>query len=132
MSGAVTIDVHSICWNEERMLPLFLSHYSGFAARIVVWDNYSDDASQDLVRACPRAELRLYDSGGRSSEDSFLEVKNQCWPSSDADWVIVCDIDELVYHPVEDQIGRYGLLAARQSPQDVSAGWAGGVDCCGP
>lgn len=94
----ITIEVHTICWNEERLLPLFLNHYAQFATRIIVWDNGSDDASPELVRRCPRAELRTYDSGGQSSEDRYLDVKNHCWKESRSDWVIVCDVDELIHH----------------------------------
>lgn len=99
MSIGPTIEVHTICWNEESLLPLFLSHYSSFATKIVVWDNHSDDASQDLVRECERAELQTYDSENQSSNDRYLDVKNHCWKETQADWVIVCDIDELIYHP---------------------------------
>lgn len=29
----------------------------------------------------------------------MTQIKNTCWKGSEADWVIVCDIDELIYHP---------------------------------
>lgn len=93
------IDVHAICWNEARLLPLFLQHYASFASRIFVWDNFSDDGSRQLIEACPNAVLMSYDSGGEYSERILQRLKNNCWKWSTADWVIVCDVDELVYHP---------------------------------
>lgn len=118
------IDVFAICWNEERLLPLFLNHYSRFARRIVVYDNHSTDRSPDLIAACPLADLRTYDSGGLASEDAFLKVKNRCWKDSDADRVIVCDIDELVWHP---RIKQYLSL---QKPNRVLR--TRGFDIVGP
>ena len=35
MHSAPLIDVYTICWNEERMLPYFLRHYGQFARRIL-------------------------------------------------------------------------------------------------
>lgn len=112
-----SIEVHTICWNEEDLLPLFLSHYSGFACRIVVWDNGSDDRSHELIADCPVSELRHFGKDHESSNSEYLKVKNNCWKSSDADWVIVCDVDELVYHPDLKEF-------LRESPADVH-------HCCG-
>ena len=64
-----------------------------------VWDNFSDDGSRQLIEACPNAVLMSYDSGGEYSERILQRLKNNCWKWSTADWVIVCDVDELVYHP---------------------------------
>lgn len=99
MSSHPSIEVHALCWNESQLLPLFLSHYSELAEKIVVWDNCSDDGSDELVRGCPKAELRKFDTGQFASEDRGLEIKNQGWKGTKADWVVICDLDELVYHP---------------------------------
>ena len=39
-----------------------------------------------------------YDTQGKLEESAFLNIKNNSWKGSDADWVIVCDTDELIYH----------------------------------
>jgi hypothetical protein len=31
-------------------------------------------------------------------ESTYLNIKNTCWKGSDADWVIVCDMDEIIHH----------------------------------
>lgn len=94
------LHVYTICWNERRMLPYFFRHYGQFAERIVVYDNGSDDGSQELIAAQSAAELRHFDSVGESREDLEIEVKNQVWKESrgKADWAVVCDVDELLFH----------------------------------
>ena len=95
------LHVFTTCWNERLVLPYFLRHYEQFAERIVVYDNGSDDGSQDLVRTHPLCELREFSSGGEFDEFTLVRVREQAWRDArlSADWVIVCDTDEFVVHP---------------------------------
>ncbi|HNX37490.1 MAG TPA: glycosyltransferase family 2 protein [Candidatus Cloacimonadota bacterium] len=101
------IEVFAICYNEEILLPYFLRHYSRFADRITIYDNYSTDCSPEICRINPRVNLVQYDSGNQIRDDIYLDIKNNCWKGSTADWVIVCDIDEFVLElfaptPIDD------------------------------
>ena len=91
---------YAICWNEAKMLPYYLKHYSQFCEKIIIYDNGSNDGSQQIIRNHPKAELRTYDTGGKIKDEVYLQIKNNCWKESrsKADWVIVGDIDEIVYH----------------------------------
>jgi len=91
---------YAICWNEAKMLPYYLRHYSQFCEKIIIYDNGSNDGSQQIIRNHPKAELRTYDTGGKIKDEVYLQIKNNCWKESrsKADWVIVGDIDEIVYH----------------------------------
>lgn len=89
-------EVYAICYNEEILLPYFLRHYGQFCDRIVIYDNYSTDRSEEICRSDPKVEIIKYDSGGQVRDDIYLQIKNNCWKGSTADWVIVCDIDEFV------------------------------------
>jgi hypothetical protein len=40
-----------------------------------------------------------FDTDGKFEESVLMSIRNNCWKQSDADWVIVCDIDEFIYHP---------------------------------
>lgn len=82
------------------MLPWFFRHYAPLCERIFIYDNGSDDGSQELVRAQPKCELRTIDTG-RSTEEMLVQVKGQAWKESRglADWVICCDVDEFLDHP---------------------------------
>ena len=95
------VHVYTISWNEERILPHFLRHYSAVAERIVVYDNHSTDQTPDIVRAWPTAELRSLDTGDCYHENSLVDIKNSAYKESrgHADFVIVADTDEFLYHP---------------------------------
>ncbi len=95
------IHLYTICWNESRLLPYFLRHYQQFCESIIVYDNGSDDGSKELIESHPLCELRHIDSHGEMREEILLEVKGQKWKGSRglADWVICCDVDEILYHP---------------------------------
>jgi hypothetical protein len=45
------------------------------------------------------ADVRLFGTAGVLSDADYLEVKNNCWKGSDADWVIIVDDDEILYKP---------------------------------
>lgn len=93
------IEVFAICYNEEVMLPYFLNHYCSFCDKITIYDNYSTDRSEAICRANPFVQVIKYDSGNQIRDDIYLQIKNNCWKGSTADWVVICDIDELVWFP---------------------------------
>jgi hypothetical protein len=94
------IVAYCITFNEEDVLPYYLRHYEGFCDKIVVFDNMSTDRTPAIASRHPKVELRLWDSGGRLDERLLLAIKNNCYREERgrADWVIVGDVDELVYH----------------------------------
>jgi glycosyltransferase involved in cell wall biosynthesis len=93
------IHVYTICYNEEVLLPYFFRHYRQFARKIVVYDNGSSDKSIEIVKA-NGGELRTLDTGGKLSNRALQTTKNTCYLDSrgKAHWVIVVDVDELLYH----------------------------------
>ena len=94
---AMKIDVFAICYNEEVMLPYFIRHYSQFASNITIFDNHSTDGTREILDRNRWISVCSYDSNNEIRDDIYLKIKNNCWKHSIADWVIVCDIDELVY-----------------------------------
>jgi len=90
------IEVYAVCYNEERLLPYFLRHYSQFAD-VCVYDNYSTDKSAQIIQSAG-AKVIEFDSDGEFREDILVDIRNNCWKDSKADWVIIVDIDEFVYH----------------------------------
>ena len=89
------IDCYTICWNEEEFLPYFLRHYRTFCRSITVFDNQSTDRSRNLCRDAG-ASVVEWDTGNQQDNNLMCDIKNTCWKSSDADYVVVCDVDEIV------------------------------------
>ena len=119
------VHVYAVCWNEEQILPFFLRYYSAFAERIVVYDNESTDASPEIIRRWPGAELRRFSTNGVFDDRANLQIKNTSYRDSLglADFVIVVDIDEIVYHPqiaeVLMQYKRQGVTLPRTRGFDM-------------
>lgn len=98
----MVLEIYAICYNEEKMIPYFMRHYSQFANMVTIFDNMSTDKSRSLImNHDTRINIMLipYDSNNQIRDDIYLDIKNSCYKNSKADWVIVCDIDEFVYHP---------------------------------
>lgn len=95
------VHYYSICWNEEKLLPYVLDYYSPICEKMIFLDNESDDRSPEIIRSYKNAEVRNYSSNGEIRDDIYIQIKNNIWKESrgKADWVIVCDVDEILYHP---------------------------------
>ena len=97
------IDLYARCWNESDMLPFFFLHYDKLVQRYIIYDDASTDNSQEILRRNPKVELRPTPpySDPQSRISSALSLQETCWRESrgSADWVIVTDIDEHLYHP---------------------------------
>lgn len=94
------VHLFTICYNEQILLPYFLRHYEGFVHKMYFFDNYSTDQSAEIISNHKNAVLIKLDTKSKLRDDLFLEVKNNCWKDSrgKADFVIVCDVDEFLYH----------------------------------
>jgi glycosyltransferase involved in cell wall biosynthesis len=91
--------VYTVCYNEELFLPYFLRHYEKIADRIVIYDNRSTDRSAEIIKSHPKATCHSFDTGNQLGEQALTNIRNQCWKADNADWAIVCDVDEIIYHP---------------------------------
>jgi len=89
------IDVFAIAWNEEFMLPYFLKHYD-FARNITILDNESTDKTVEIAKSNPKCFVKTWSSYGLQNNLVMTRVKNECWKECDADYVVVCDVDEFV------------------------------------
>jgi glycosyltransferase involved in cell wall biosynthesis len=93
--------VLTICWNESLFLKHFLDYYS-FATKIIVFDNMSSDNSVEIMKQYNNVEICYYNTNEQIRDDIYLEIKNHAWKQykNECDWVIIVDIDELIYHPL--------------------------------
>jgi glycosyltransferase involved in cell wall biosynthesis len=95
------IDLYTTCWNDARMLPFFFRHYDRLIQRYIIFDDNSTDDSRKILCDQPKVDLRRFE---RSHAESFvlseLHLSNTCWKESRgrADWVMVLDLDEHLFH----------------------------------
>jgi glycosyltransferase involved in cell wall biosynthesis len=95
----VKIDVFTLAYNEEVLLPYFLRHYGEFADRIVLYNNCSTDGTVAIALNHPKVEIRSFDTDNEIRDDKMQWLKNNCWKGSKADWVMIVDVDEIFWHP---------------------------------
>jgi hypothetical protein len=95
------IHLYSICYNEKVLMPHFLEYYSRFCEKIHIYDNQSDDETLKICENYSNVSVYTFDTSGKIRDDIYLNIKNNIWKKSRgiADYVIICDIDEFLYHP---------------------------------
>jgi hypothetical protein len=98
--AGITVHLHALCWNEERMLPYFFRHYDRLVDRYFISDHGSTDRSRDLLAANRKVVVGEFHAHDTSFMQAATDHYNQCWKQSRgiADWVIVVNVDEHVYH----------------------------------
>lgn len=150
-----TVEVFALCYNEEHILQAFIDHYkNNFNASITFYDNHSTDNSLNIIKE-NGCNYYSYDSGGTMDEQWLLEIKNNCWKKSNADFVIVCDTDEFLEIPFDitgctiiktkgfdmigehdSRLGVFNHLYSKQimfSPKDIQEiNYSAGSHLCNP
>jgi hypothetical protein len=96
------VHLYTRCWNDASMLGFFFRHYDGFVTKYVIYDDGSTDGSLDILRAHPRVDLRQMppyeDPQSRVLSSKYLQDKIWQESKNKADWVILTDIDEHIFH----------------------------------
>ncbi len=64
-----------------------------------MYDNYSTNDAVEVAKKLG-FEIRNFGVEGELNDLEYLKVKNHCWKEArgEADYVIVCDVDEFIYH----------------------------------
>ena len=91
------VEAYIIAWNEIETIQFTIQHYQKFCDRITIFDNYSTDGTPEkaIKMGC---EVKSFGVRGVLDDTEYIKVKNNCWKGSDADWVVVCDADEILVH----------------------------------
>lgn len=119
------IHAHILAFNEEKILPFTLDYYSKICEKIYIYDNMSTDGSDVIYAKYPKVEVIKWDSNGEINEMNYVNIKSNGYKqfSRNADWVIVCDCDEFLYHPkLMDKLTYYkenGITVPRVNGHDM-------------
>ena len=87
------IDVFTLCWNEMDVLPWVVDYWQRYASHVTVFDNGSTDGSIWFLERFDWISVVPFESDG-FNDTVNQRIKNECWKGSDADFVVVCDMDE--------------------------------------
>lgn len=105
------ITIYTIAYNESILMKFMIDHYkSKFPnCHIILYDNFSTDNTVQIASNAG-CEIRYFDTNNQINDNKYLEIKNNCWKDAKTDWVLVCDVDELLNISeeqllAEDQIG---------------------------
>lgn len=96
------IHLYTLCYNEMPILPFVIDYWKRIGiSKAVVYDNYSTDGSDEYLSNYDWIEVRKFESDGLN-DSIHKAIKNSCWKESkgEADFVIVCDIDECIYSKI--------------------------------
>jgi glycosyltransferase involved in cell wall biosynthesis len=93
-----------LCFNEEEILPHLIKYYSTFCEKITIVDNGSTDNSILVAKSFNNVEVVNFETNNQFNDGIHVLVKNQVWKNSVgvADYVIIGDSDEFLYHPNMD------------------------------
>lgn len=91
------ITVYTMAYNEEVFLQFMLDHYKKRFpnCHIVLYDNDSTDNTVPIALK-NNCEIMQYHTNNLVDDFKLRELKNNFWKSAKTDWVLVCDIDELL------------------------------------
>jgi glycosyltransferase involved in cell wall biosynthesis len=97
------ITIYCITYNEELLIQFMIDHYrSRFPnCNIIFYDNSSTDNTTNIAKK-NNCEVRTYNSGGTLDDGLHIQIKNNCWKDASTDWVLTCDLDELLDINEED------------------------------
>lgn len=94
----MNVEIYTLCHQEAKIIPYYMRHYRQYGQPFL-FEGHSTDGSAELAKSLGAIIVPL-ETNNEVRDDIFVGVKNNCWKQSKADWVIICDMDEFVYHPV--------------------------------
>jgi hypothetical protein len=83
-----------------RILPYFFRHYNNLVDHFFIFDNGSIDGTLEYLAKHPRTTVRHFVTEANSFGLTEIRLSNHIWRDSigKADWVIMADLDEHIFH----------------------------------
>ena len=91
------VETFIMAHNEEFLMPYLLRHYTLFSD-VVILENNSTDRTVEIAEGFPRTKVLRLKTDDVKDNQWIVDIKNSIYKDSKADYVIVVDADEFVYH----------------------------------
>jgi hypothetical protein len=95
------IYLFACCYNEIEVLPFFLDYYKNFVGveKFFVFDGGSTDGSLEVLASYNAVVIQ--ENHDTLNDLVLMNFRNNFYKSyrDQCDWVVVCDMDEFLYHP---------------------------------
>ena len=112
-----------ITFNEAPIIELTIQHYQKFCSEIYIYDNYSTDQTKEICRSMG-CYVELFGTEGVLDDRTYLEIKNNIWQKHrDADYVIVCDADEIITVPDILEEDLYQSTGYNMYSETIPSSW---------
>lgn len=91
------ITIYTLTYNEELLIQFMIDHYRARfpGCHIVIYDNKSTDDTVKIALE-NNCEIRGYETNHSLNDGIHVNIKNSCWKDAKTNWVLVCDLDELL------------------------------------
>jgi glycosyltransferase involved in cell wall biosynthesis len=91
------LSIFIITFNEQKLLPYTVAFYRERfpGCQIVIYDNFSDDETVNIALELG-CKVKYFYTDNKLSDQAFINVKNNCWKTTNSEWVVVCDCDEWI------------------------------------
>lgn len=95
-----TVEIYTVVKDDGKYLPFFINHYKKAfpGCTFTIFNNGCTASMLDYMKD----EDCTITNWGPYSEKKLQTTKNNCWQHSKADWVIVCDVDEIADISLKD------------------------------
>ena len=89
------IQLYLYCYNEELIIERTILHYKKMfpTINISILDNESTDKSAEIAENLG-CTIKTVATDNILNIFTFHNIRNELWKTSDADWIIICDMDE--------------------------------------
>ena len=106
------VEAHVLRYGDDWIVPYMVRHYLSYADKLVIHDA-GGGRSLEMEATDPRVCVLPWDCN-EVNDLKYAELRNSCWKGTDADWVIVADLDEFIYFPegAAQSLGAYTRMGA--------------------
>ena len=109
----MNLEAHVLRYADDWLVPYVVRHYLSFASKVVIHDAGGGMDLADMATRTPGLVVMPWDCP-EVNDIRYAELRNSCWKGTQADWVVVGDLDELLWFPegAEATLAAYEAMGA--------------------